>query len=600
MRHYIFLFLFLLLCCLPAAREEDHPGYSHRDSLINLLNKQELATSEEVEILFQLGLFYNNIGSYDAARFYLEKAIDLPEGREFECGRILVNLANSYIFQGQYAQALKYYLEALAVGEEVVATGKSEIERRPGQWNVIRAMANISETYYLIGNQSRALYYAQQADKALEVTGNPEDRYIRPQVLYVIGSVYLDRGALDEAEAYMSKACLFADQLCRLYIELRGDPAGMHIYRAYGREGLARVYLARKDYARALDYADQGLVAARESNDPMVQAKAWSALSDIYREQGAYDASGRAALSALEINPDHISLDPGMAFNIAISNLFAGNKEKAYEFLRIYSSRMKEYTDKHFRETMSSMEIQFETEKKEMRIFNLERRQWYYLGLASSGILLALAAWTVYRLQMRRERTRKQLLAAHAVLEGERKERERFARDLHDGLGGMLSALKIELVNAGHSQNIRDHLDDCIGELRRIAIGVMPLSLHRFGMKAALEDYCHSFPHVCFRFFGEDRRIDEKMELVVYYCAYELVNNSVRHSGATVIHVQLIQDDDHVSLTVQDDGCGFDRESFAQGAGLKNLNDRVMAFNGKLDIASSPDNGTETVIELKI
>jgi signal transduction histidine kinase len=249
---------------------------------------------------------------------------------------------------------------------------------------------------------------------------------------------------------------------------------------------------------------------------------------------------------------------------------------------------------------MASMEIQFETEKKEMRISELEKERVFYLFLAAAGCALALAIWGVFRQKVRREQAEKQLIASHAVLEGEKKERERIARNLHDGLGGMLSAVKIELRDAEHLPGVRHRLNACIEELRRIATGVMPASLMRFGIRAALEDYCCSFPHVHFHFFGRDGRIDEKIELVVYYCAYELVNNSVRHSEAANINVQLIQDDTRISLTVQDDGRGFDLKSSAQGAGLKNIRHRVTAFNGKLDIATAPGRGTETTIELNI
>jgi signal transduction histidine kinase len=597
---YLLILAFMPVCSgAPAAQGQGGAGNSIPDSLINRLNTHVLKTDEEIALLFQLGMLYNSAGRYDTARFYLNKALSLPGGKTHESGRILVNLANSYTLQGQYAKALAYYLEAIKTGEEITLAGKTEMDRMLGKWNVIRAMANISEVYYMIGNQDRALYYAEQADgKISEI--NMDDRYLYPQILYVIASVYSVRGMWDEAEEYMRKSYEFADYLCRLYTERHGDSRGVIIYKSYGKEGLARVYLARKDYAKALGYAGESLDFARESADPMVLAKAWAVLSDIYQEQGAYAESGEAALRALEINPSHSGLDPALLFNIAAANLFAGNKEEAYKFFRDFSIQMKETTDKKFRETMSGMEIQFETEKKQMRISDLERQQLFYIIPAVSGVLLALAVWAFFLQKMRRERTKKQLIASHAALEGEKKERERFARDLHDGLGGMLSAMKIELSRMESMQNIRGRLDDCIEELRRIATGVMPVSLLRFGMKAALEDYCRLFPHVRFHFFGEDRRIDDRIELVVYYCAYELVNNSVKHSGAATVNVQLIQDGSHVSLTVQDDGCGFSGEAYAQGAGLKNIADRVAAFNGRLDITTSPGNGTETNIELGV
>jgi signal transduction histidine kinase len=148
-------------------------------------------------------------------------------------------------------------------------------------------------------------------------------------------------------------------------------------------------------------------------------------------------------------------------------------------------------------------------------------------------------------------------------------------------------------------QNICARLDDCINTIRRISRGMMPFPLERYGMKVALENYCRLFPNVDFHFFGENRRIGEDLELVVYYCAYELINNSFKHSDAKNINVQLVQRSGMVSLTVHDDGCGFDREVVGQGNGLKNISDRVAAFNGRIEIATSPGAGTETNIELK-
>ena len=86
---------------------------------------------------------------------------------------------------------------------------------------------------------------------------------------------------------------------------------------------------------------------------------------------------------------------------------------------------------------------------------------------------------------------------------------------------------------------------------------------------------------------------------MIYYCAYELVNNSVKHSGATAINVQLVQENSRISLAVQDDGCGIDTGSPVQGIGLRSLRDRITAFNGKLEINSSPETGTETTIEIQ-
>jgi signal transduction histidine kinase len=595
------LFFILLLPAMLAAQNQDSINRIVIDSLKHELESAN-SKEKELELNVILGIHYNTTGKYDSARIYLNRALNLPGGREYQGGRLITNLANSYGFEGRYAEALKHYMEALRVSEQITAA-KGKYNPMHGLNNLFRTMANLTEIHYLTGNRKQALYYAESAkemwDKKLSRIG-PNIGYILPQVLYVTGLVHLDRNELDKAEAAMQETYEVADSICRKIIEQHNSPYGMYMYAAYGKEGLARVSLARKKYADALEYADEALEYAERHGDPTVTAKILSVFSDIHLAQANYEASGRYAQRTMALFPDYPKLNPDVAFNAATASLFSDDKADAYRYFRLYADRMKANTDKQFRETMSGMEVIYETEKKELRIADLEKQKILYIVIGVAGLVLAVAIWAIYRQKIRNEQKEKELVVAKAVFEGEKRERERFARDLHDGVNGMLSAIRIELATTERQQGVCNRIDACIEEIRRLASGMMPISLQRYGMKAALEDYCRSFPNVCFHFFGENKRIDEKIERVVYYCAYELVLNSVKHSKATAINVQLIQENDRVSLVVQDNGCGYDRKSSGQGVGLKSLHDRITALNGKLEIASSPGNGTETCIELRI
>ena len=127
----------------------------------------------------------------------------------------------------------------------------------------------------------------------------------------------------------------------------------------------------------------------------------------------------------------------------------------------------------------------------------------------------------------------------------------------------------------------------------------MPASL-QYGVKVALEDFSAQFPNVHFHFFGLNNRFEERSEFVIYCCASELVGNSLKHSEADTINLQLVQDDKHITLTVQDNGKGYDVNTIKKGLGLNNIYDRVASCNGKIDVVSSPTKGTETTIELNI
>ena len=113
-------------------------------------------------------------------------------------------------------------------------------------------------------------------------------------------------------------------------------------------------------------------------------------------------------------------------------------------------------------------------------------------------------------------------------------------------------------------------------------------------------DFCRSIPIADFRFFGEDTHLDNRLEVLIYRCAYELVNNAMKHAEASRTNVQLTVDAHLVSLSVQDDGRGFDPDTVTYGAGFTNIRNRISAYNGKISVYSSPGAGTEVTIEIEL
>ena len=128
----------------------------------------------------------------------------------------------------------------------------------------------------------------------------------------------------------------------------------------------------------------------------------------------------------------------------------------------------------------------------------------------------------------------------------------------------------------------------------------MPDSLARYGLKPALTDFCNSISIVKFNYFGSDERLDQKLEVMIYRTVHELINNALKHSGAKEILVQIIQETDRIAITVQDDGIGFDASAPTNGLGLKNIQNRVGSYNGRMEIWSKQDEGTEISVEFII
>ncbi len=210
---------------------------------------------------------------------------------------------------------------------------------------------------------------------------------------------------------------------------------------------------------------------------------------------------------------------------------------------------------------------------------------------AAIGLIALLVVIFAYRhLAHRRQ---KALLAAKVALETETKERRILARDLHDGLGGMLSLLRLKLE--GGSGDSLALLDAIHTELRRTAHHLMPEELLKNGLVSALHDFAVSVPNAQFQTIG-DIRLDKDRELVLYRCAYELVSNALKHANASKIDIQLMQQDKEVTLTVSDDGKGI--TDSVEGMGLQNIRERIEPYKGRLDIVTANGKGTDINIIL--
>ncbi|KAF2509846.1 ATP-binding protein [Flavobacterium foetidum] len=204
------------------------------------------------------------------------------------------------------------------------------------------------------------------------------------------------------------------------------------------------------------------------------------------------------------------------------------------------------------------------------------------------------------------------LSVSNALIEGEEIERKRIARDLHDGLGSMLSGLKIHLnladkEGAVSTSNINSMLNDSIKELRNISQNLMPESLSKLGLEHALKDLCaansSSETQIEFQYLVKKKsNLDQHFEVVIYRIIQELLNNALKYAQASEILVSCSQNKDVFFITVEDNGKGFDvtQTESKEGMGLKNIRNRVAFLNGKIEIDSEINKGTSTYIELKV
>jgi signal transduction histidine kinase len=279
----------------------------------------------------------------------------------------------------------------------------------------------------------------------------------------------------------------------------------------------------------------------------------------------------------------------------------------------------------------ADLRIKYETEKKDNQIrlqrSEIQRKTTFNFLLitgAAALLVISLLSFRTYRqkrkLQQQRIEeleTQQQLMAAEAVLRGEEQERTRLAKDLHDGLGGMLSGIKYSfqtmkgnLIMTPENQQAfersMDMLDSSIKEMRRVAHNMMPEALVKFGLDTALKDFCEEINRsgalqVVYQSIGmEQVQVEQSTAIAIYRIVQELLNNTMKHAAARTAIVQLGKTADGINITVEDDGAGFDTGILTRvkGIGWSNIQSRVEYLKAKMDVMSETGKGTSVHIEV--
>lgn len=198
-----------------------------------------------------------------------------------------------------------------------------------------------------------------------------------------------------------------------------------------------------------------------------------------------------------------------------------------------------------------------------------------------------------------------------SMVSGQEAERNRIANDLHDSLGGTLSALKLQFENVvmeNHADdvpfnNISKLIDGACSEVREIARNLKPASLENIGLEAAVRDLINKYNintdiDMSFHTYVGDLNLDYNIKLNMYRIIQELLNNVMKHAEATEVDVQLTMANNELIIKVEDDGKGFNINWVKKGLGLDSIQSRVNVLKGDLNIDTAPTRGTSVIIHI--
>ncbi|RLD51195.1 MAG: hypothetical protein DRJ05_18675 [Bacteroidetes bacterium] len=523
-----------------------------------------------------LGIIYYNRADYDLAIENHHKSLKLSEEIGFDKGIAicLSNLGIAYMERLDYQKALKYHYKALKIAKKM-----DKVQE------ITQSLNNLGAVYLIIQNYDSAYFYISKCIIINREEGNETELIINYENL---AHIFDETGKLDSALFYNEMALKMSEQLNNMEGMVDCN------YR------MAEIYYNSGDYGKAEKYSEECLKLAIGSGMQYLEFNANEQLSNISKAKGDYKN--------------------------AYQYFVAGSK--------VHDSIFNTESD----ERIAEMEAKYKTEKKEEEIILLREKTKLHKEKAKSNKLIFISITIIlilvlglsiisYRSAKHKQLAEKRGLqqkaeknVLEAVIETEYKERKRFAEDLHDGLGVMLSTLRLyinELTDKERTdeekQQLLDQsnsmLDDAIGNARNISNNIMPSSLKNNGLEITLKSYCDKINasgkiKIALKSTNLQKHHKDTIEITLFRVLTEMINNTLKHSGASQVEIALTENQNNISITYKDNGKGFDIASVKKlpkkGMGLNNIYNRVNSIGGTCTIESSVGNGFFSIVEIEV
>lgn len=526
-------------------------------------------------LLSQLGLYYSFSGvccmkldrkKEALDRFY--KALDYAEKSADHMTQLkaYVNIGWAMMELNQFEEAIQNFRTALAFTVE---------KKLPPNFSGV-TLSNMASCFGSLNQSDSAFKYARLAISSAKSAG---DIITEANGLFILGSAQVKKGQLNEALSSYLQAQPLREKV--------GDP----FFIVSDQAEISSLYARLGNTKEGITIGEKALKLAQQNN---ITAK----LPMIY--------------SAL-----------------------ASNYESANDFAKAteYYKRINDLKDSMYKDAnpqaLAEMRTKYETEKQDRLIEQqnnkLKMQNYLFGGIAVLMLLSGLLLVSWYKRNKLRQETamktelmRQQETAIKAVMEAEENERQRIAKDLHDGVGQMMSAAKMNL-SAFESElkfNSEDQrksfekvinlVDESCREVRTVSHIMMPNALLKNNLGDAIREFTGKLNQKDLKVVvyteGLDQRLDSNMETMIYRVVQECVNNTIKHAGASTLDISLIRDKDGISGTIEDNGKGFDStdQDKLKGIGIKNISSRIEYLKGTVDFDSAPGRGTVVALHIPV
>ena len=296
--------------------------------------------------------------------------------------------------------------------------------------------------------------------------------------------------------------------------------------------------------------------------------------------------------------------------------------DSAYYYFQLFTGLKDSIVNNETKMKIAGIQGQYDVAKKDKEIARQHQIRNILIGSFCFLLIVLLLLYNGYRLKQKNKNqliyNRQQNELFNAIVSTQDQERKRIAQDIHDSLGSVLSAAKLKLSSLEENktslspdqlekyQSTLTLLDEASSELRSISHNIMPATLSKLGLVAALQNLIGKISgpsglQISFAAHELDGRIEENTEISIYRIILELINNIVKHAKADKVSIQLVKYPEYINVIVEDNGQGFDYQKAMEekkGIGLGNVLSRVEYLKGTVDIDSALGKGTTVIIEI--
>ena len=622
MRFFFLCFLFMVSCKqapIPVNELHQQVDYFNRqfisyqkvdvqkaelyiDSLNLVSEKNNYALGISISKLNH-GIIEQLKGNYSIAIKEIELALEVFENENNDSliARSYALMGSSYWQISDYGKAMQYFLDALKIYEQL--NYKNEIA---SSYN------SISMVYQSKYQLALAEEYAK---KSFDMITTQKPNTSQLSIYHNMANIYGMQAKYSDALKMDSIGLVLCNQLNAQYSK------------SMFYDNMSNCYYYSNEFDKSIEYHSKAISIDSIFNNKKQLGDSYCNLGAVYEAKKETDNAIKYYLKSIEnCKAADYKLGVKNAYQL-LATLYSSihQPELAYQALLNSISIKDSIINEKTENKIVELRTLYEMEKKQQQIIqqNLKiSRRNILIGTLFVIFILSIFTYVLlinrYKLKQDKklqiELFKEEEKRTLAILESEENERQRIARELHDGVGQLLSATKLNLSAVySNTSNLKilqslNVLDESIKEIRNISHNLLPDVLLKYGLISAIDKFVQKINqtnqlNVQFECNGfEESSLNNTEKLMMYRIIQESVNNTIKYAHANEVMIQLSADEREISLMVQDNGKGFDIKNINtnSGIGFKNMQLRTEFLKGKIDIESSINNGTTIFIEIPL